>query len=284
MLLRNRDEANSNYSLKEIQVQAMKRSINLVILSLVLNIVLVTPMAFSGPLLWGLDTGDDTLFTLDLNTGTVNAIGSLPSFYFGGLDWDSSGNLYAILSDGRFNSSLYSVNPINASTTLLGLTGHAFESFEIINDSGYSADVSDISLYSVNLSNGSATLIGSHDTGSGDNRLTGLASDGVNLYGTRLIERELVQLDTSTGGVQHVIGDHGLSSATSLAFLDGRFWTIPATSKTLYSLDPLNANPTVEFSGLTELGHVTGLTVPEPTTLLFLGLGGLALRKKRQTI
>jgi len=228
-------------------------------------------------LLWGLDTDDDTLFTVDNVSGAVNTIGGLPSFTFGGLDFDSSGNLYALLLSPDFVAELYLVDPNDASSILVGSSNRVFESFEIIGSTGYSADVFEENLYSVNLLDGSATLIGSHNTDAGDNRITGLASDEATLFGTRIFSEDLVRLN-ALGGVDAVIGVHGLSSNTSLAFADGVFWSIPALTNTLYSLSPVNAAPTAVFPGLPGLGHVTGLTaaprqeVPEPGTLSLLGV------------
>jgi hypothetical protein len=235
----------------------------------------------SAAILWGLDTDDDQLFTLDTGSGVVNEIGTLPAFDFGGLDFDGSGNLYALL-DTVNGSELFLVNPNDASAVSLGASSKVFESFEIMAGTAYSADVFEENLYSVSLLDGSPTLIGSHDTDAGDNRITGLASDGTNLFGTRHFDLDLVQLNTGTGGVDSIIGVHGLSDASNLAYGDGKFWTIPAFSQTLYSLSAFDASATLEFSGLSALGHVTGLTTPEPATLSLLALSGLALMRRRR--
>src|SRR5688572_552895 len=126
---------------------------------LFLSVLLVAFQArhVQAAVLWGLDTTPDRLFTLDTSNGNVTNIGVLPAFNFGGLDFDGSGNLYALL-----DSSLYSVNPGTAAATLIGTAaGRVFESFEIIGGVGYSADVFNESLYSINLATGQATLIGS---------------------------------------------------------------------------------------------------------------------------
>jgi len=242
------------------------------------------PLRASAATLWGLDTGNDTLFTLETATGAVNTVGTLPAFSFGGLDWDSSGRLYALLDD-----RLYLVDYTDASTTLLGSSGQVFESFEILGGVGYSADVFEENLYTVSLLDGSATLVGSHDTDGGDNRITGLASNEVDLFGTRYFDLDLVQVNTGTGGITAVIGSHGVSDITSLAFADGVFWTVPATSGSLYSLSPTDGSATLVQTGLA-LEHVTGLTganpIPEPATLVLLGLGavGLMVRRRRQRL
>lgn len=260
----------------------MKRLLILGIVCICLTIAGVAP---AGPLLWGLDTSQDTLFTLDLDDGTVTTIGALPSFDFGGLEWDSAGNLYALLSSGN----LYAVNPADASTTLLGSSGKTFESFEIINNVGYSADVFEKNLYSVNLADGSATLIGSHDTDGNDNRVTGLASDESVLYGVRIYDEDLVRLNIGTGGVDQVIGST-MSNLTSLAYYDGMLYTIPSVSGALYSINPTDASMTQLYTGL-NLNHVTGLTgpynvIPAPGAILLgsIGLGLVNWLRRRRTL
>jgi probable HAF family extracellular repeat protein len=214
--------------------------------------------------LWGLDRIGYRLFTLDTETGTVYDIGILPAFKYGGLDFDNSGNLYALLNNDPTFTNLYLVNKDDGSTTLIGSQNKVFESFEIIGDIAYSADVFEEALYEISLIDGSYILIGSHDEGETDDRITGLASDGVNLYGTRFIREDLVQINKDTGAIDMVIGTHGLRQTTSLAFGDNLYWTAPWDTSELYSLDSL-ASPTLVFSDLTDIVELMGLTVgPTP--------------------
>lgn len=237
--------------------------------------------------LWGLDTGPNTLVTIDTDTGAVTTIGSLPTFSFGGLDFASDGTLYALLDD-----DLYTVDPGDATSVLVGTAGgRAFESFQILGGVGYSADVLAEDIYSVDLSDGSATLVGNHGSdGAADERITGMASDdGATLVGTQLFLDRLERFSAVDGSSMGVIGVHGVDALTSLAFGDGLFWAITTSNSDLYSLDPTDASATLVFGGLA-LDHITGLTardavaVPEPTTaaLALLGLGGLMARRNRK--
>jgi hypothetical protein len=246
-------------------------------------LLFAAPTSARADILWGLDTGPDTLIKVDTSTGAVTTVGALPAFSFGGLDFDSSGQLYALLlTFGANSAQLFKVDRNTGAATLVGGADKIFESFEILGNVGYSADVFEENLYSIDLSTGAATLIGSHDTTGGDDRVTGLASmTEADLFGTRFFHQDLVKLNPATGGVDAVIGVHGLSASTSLAFAAGVFWTIPASTGDLYSLNPGDGSATLVFSGL-EVDHVTGLTsevqaIPEPTTLALCGLIGAGL-------
>lgn len=249
--------------------------------------MVLAPAPASADALWGLDTSDNSLFSLDTATGTVNKVGTLPAFAFGGLDFHG-GTLYALLLNGG-TASLYTVSTLDASTTFIGSSARVFESFEIINGIAYSADVFNETLYSVSLIDGSATLIGTHDTDAGDNRITGLSSNdlggGSTMFGVRISDNDLVTVNTATGGISSVIGSPGaIGQLTSLATgPTGTHWTIPAFTSKLYSLSGIDGSAALVQSGL-GVTHVTGLTaIPAPGAVLLgmIGFGTVGWIRRR---
>ena len=247
--------------------------------ALVLTFGLVAPV--SAVLLYGIDVTGMKLVTVDSNSGTSNVVGNLGiSNGGGGLDFDSTGNLIAVLSN-----SLYSINLSTGAASLLGATGvmDSLESFTILDGKGYSQGTTTGTLYEVNLSTGATAAIGGSIAGI----VSSLTNDGTNLFGARVSAKDLVQINATTGLIDSTIGAHGVDTVTSLAYGEGQFWTIPALSQNLYSLDSINAAATLELSGLS-VSHITSLTaapVPIPAAVwLFgsglLGLIGIAKRKK----
>jgi len=242
-------------------------------------------------LLWGVDASTDNLVTIDTGSGTVNVIGNLPGTgTFGGLDFDAGGQLYVL----KAGQGLFRVNAGDATGVLVGTQpGRTLESFEIIGNRGYAADVFNESLYEIDLGTGAATLIGSHSQSGNDERVTGLAHGAGALFGTRIFQNDLVRLNVGTGDIDAVVGVHGLGSLTSLAYADGSLWGIPAFTSDLYSINPATGAATLVNGALANVSHITGLTaredaqVPEPGTLLLVSVllagYGLRSRSRRKT-
>lgn len=116
--------------------------------------------------MYGLKSDNETLVTLDLNTGTTTTVG-----YFRTADYkypyiltlaiDLNGQMYAIGTDDNF----YAVDKTNAILTLIGSTGAdaAFtQSMEFDHNTGilYWANNGDYTLYTINTTTGAATAIG----------------------------------------------------------------------------------------------------------------------------
>ena len=117
--------------------------------------------SLSGPEVFGVDYASN-LVTLDLATAQTNAVGDvgLPIISIEG----SRGVLY-----GQTTTSLYSINPSSANTSLIGDFGAgfdfdfaagAFDAAGNLFEVGETVGSSETSLYSVNASTGAATLIG----------------------------------------------------------------------------------------------------------------------------
>ena len=83
----------------------------------------------SGGTLFAIDQGGDSLYSINTSTGGPTLIGLTgipqpsPSYVFGALAFDQSGNLYAALSDGVNNNNLYSINPATGAAAPIGPIG-----------------------------------------------------------------------------------------------------------------------------------------------------------------
>ena len=96
------------------------------------------------------------LFTVDKNTSTVNEIGALPTFLFGGISFHNSGDIYAFTTatTAPANTRLYLVDKTNANTTLIGTVSSIdMDSFAIMVDVGYAIDIVNDDFYQIDLSN-----------------------------------------------------------------------------------------------------------------------------------
>ena len=244
-----------------------------------------------GAFLYGIDITSDNLFSIDTTTGDTSNVGNLGvSWGFGGIAFNGN-DLYGISAN-----YLYSINTENGQAAFIGNTGMAgLESLAIINGVGYSigtvlgAPAGQLTLFSVDLATGSASPIGTRFSG---NYISSLTSVGSALFGIEVTaDGSLVQLDPTSGDIVDVVGTSGLSDVTSLAWADDSFWTIPAYSNVLYSINSSDANA-IQVASSSKLNHVSALaaklptsfSVPSPTpiSLLILGLAGLSITRRRQ--
>ena len=148
---------------------------------LVALVSLVTQRSVDGDILYGLDSFNDVLFTLDTNTGAYHVVGKLPSFAIGGLAYDGSEYFYYTRwNSGIGQTFLYRIDPTDASTILIGPNGENYQGFEIIDGVGYGVGYG--ILYEVDLETGASTAIGEMDP---DQTWVnfGLASHNKILYG-----------------------------------------------------------------------------------------------------
>jgi len=232
----------------------------------------------SADVLYGMDISDGSIFTLDTSNGQLDKFFGHGVNNFGGLDFDAAGNLYM----EQFGA-LSKIDLGGGGDTQIGNNGLALESFTILGNTPYSADVFDGNMYNIDLNNASASLLGSY--GDTNTRICDLADDDANrIWGVRIFQQDVIQIDPATGANLGVVASGLPANVTSLAYgSNNNLWFIPAFETTLYSLDLGNGQITAVLQGL-NVTHVTGLTsrVPAPGSAALLAVAGLAATRRRR--
>lgn len=229
--------------------------------------------------LYGFDILDQSIFTIDTDSGSLKKYYGHAVSDYGGLDFDSAGNLYLEQA-----GSLFKVDLAAGTDTQIGdAYHHEFESFTIIGDKAYAADALDMHLYQIDLTTNIPTPIGAY--GSKDYVITDLTSekDGT-LLGVRMKQDDVAQLDPETGIPLGVVATGLPDFVTSLAYgSHNNLWFIPAFDTTLYSLNLGTGQITPVLEGL-DVIHVSGLTarVPSPGAGAILAIAGLAGLSRRR--
>ncbi len=229
---------------------------------------------------------EDKLVKIDPSTLTRTDIGSLGvSFSFGGLAWNSSNNtLYMI--GGRGNNNLYTVSLETGAATLVGSHGIT-DLFGLEYDSStgtmYASQFSGgTSIYTLNLSTGAATLLGNPGTGLG-----GLAYDSSRdqLVGINDGGGDLYKVDRTNGSLT-LLFNGDFTNDSGLAYDASRdgFWDIDYSGN-LFFFDATNSYArTTKLTGLGAHDGLALIAIPEPSTWILMGLGGIAMlgRLKRR--
>lgn len=248
-----------------------------------------------GDLLYGIINGSD-LVQINTNSLSGSVIGDIGFTSVGGLTMGSGGQLYGISTS---IDSIITADPGSLPGTLVGPTGRdSTFSTGLAYDApadvlyGTTTQGSGFSSYlvSYSTSTGSASSIGETGTGT----IVGLSMDssgqlwGIDGGGSA---EHLVRINKTTGAT-NVVGLNGLMNLPSIGGfaigLSGTFWAVDAGSSQyrLLSINPVSGAPTIigNINGLNNSGSImTGLTaVPEPATMILLGLGGLVLRKSKR--
>ncbi|MCU0688242.1 MAG: hypothetical protein MUE97_00655 [Phycisphaerales bacterium] len=198
--------------------------------------------------LWLTSTSNDSLYTLDVATGTATLVGTYDGsttspIVMHGLEWDSTtGTLWASSSH---NGGLYSVNTSTGVATLVGLTG--LSSFtNLVHDPVanklYATNGSTDSFYEIDRTTGAATLIG---TLLGPTNPHGLAFNRSNntIYLVCSNTDTLYRINPATGAAA-AIGSVGTSNLLGLA------WVAPCGPTACTPSDVAGPNQTVGPDGV----------------------------------
>jgi len=113
--------------------------------------------------LYGASNGGNTLYTVSPVNGALTTVGNSSENY-DTLGSTPSGGLFEVGVDG----DLYSINPSNGTSTMIGATGVAIGSTRGLSNNATTLYYQDAgSLYQLNTSTGAATLIGTNSVGIG---------------------------------------------------------------------------------------------------------------------
>jgi hypothetical protein len=246
------------------------------------SLALAAIPASAGPITIYVEGSSKALATLDPTTGVITAIGPT-SVLLDGLGF-VGGSLYGLGSD----ANLYEVNTSTAALTLIGPYTGNFNSGATMGSS------SDGTLYSlngvgddwtVNPTSGAATPLGNMGTcttGCSDPSGDG----GSGLYITSGSDLILINRTTGAGTL---IGAGSYGEAFGLAYTNNTMYAMQALGTGIYSLNLANGQSTLVGNYGLGVGTIeaaaafNSAAVPEPSSIILLGLGGLGLFGRRWT-
>jgi hypothetical protein len=257
------------------------------------------------PIMYTFTWGGGVLQTIDGGStapqADVGPMGVLAKY--GGLAYDTFNNtMYLVDGTGddatTDHSSLYSVNLATGAATLIGSTGLPAEltgiTYDSANNTLYGAqDIAGAPLVTLNISTGAATAVG---TGIAAGEVDNVAYDSTNgvLYGWAdcLGCAALYSIDTTTG-VGTLLNGKGLDSNDSQLVYDpvtNLLWDLDVRG-ILTTIDPSSFTQSVVVGGPTITTETSGLAlipgtssaVPEPSTVVFIGIGIAMLLTRRKS-
>ena len=261
-------------------------------------VTLILPSIVCAEIIYGITggLGGSDLVRIDTETLNGTMIGSTGFDEVGGLAFGNDGTLYGIAAA---SDMLITIDTTTGAGTSIGSTGRPISfSTGLSNDPvtdtlyGVTSEGANMSSFLVTYSkiDGSATSIG----GTGTGAIVGLDFDTTGqlwgIDGLHEVNEELIRIDKANG-VTTVINSNSLGEFPGIGGFDiginGTFWAVDsgASNYRLLSLDSITGIPVVigEITGITNNGAMSGLaSIPEPTTFLILGFGGLFFLKRRR--
>ncbi|MBX7132554.1 MAG: DUF4394 domain-containing protein [Fimbriimonadaceae bacterium] len=248
------------------------------------------------------DTGDLYAINPEVTIGDfvqMDIVGSTGIRNIGSLEYrPSNGFMYGFTTGS--NSRLYKINPETAATTLVGSLniGFVFEGSLVIGTDGIAygtnqGDAEEPKFFTVNLDTGAATIINQIGGLAHDINGTAWRSDG-RIVGIDREENSVIVFNPANGFIVDrfafapTIGEvGGMCVQNDVIYFNtsGPDSAMPG-SNSLYTLDLFSG--ATSLVGTMEMGFPSGTgcsglaAVPEPGTLIALGVGALALAARRR--
>jgi len=200
-------------------------------------------------IMYGTTTATDKLYSIDYTTGQATLIGDLGVSLIHGLAYDNSTDvLFGTFGESR-GDGLYQIDVSMGNSTLIGHIGHFYDDH-------------------LNTVHGLAVHPQTND-------LYGIIGGLGNVSA-------LIRIDKTTGSGTFLY-EYGIVNLSGLTFLpDGTLYATDNWSGDLYTLDISSGS--MQLIGNTGFGNALGLTsIPEPATIMLLGLGGLILLRGRES-
>jgi hypothetical protein len=233
--------------------------------------------AHAGPVWYALawKGAPSTFGTIDPSTGVVAPIAITTATLGRDLAVSPTGQLYGIFGDG--DESLYTIDRLTGSTTLIGAFGIGIQTLAFRSD-GALFGASYTGVYSIDPGNAAATLLGPSGIGFNMDNLRFDASDNLYVMSAEANSR-LFRLN-QTSGAATLIGASGVDDISLGGFLNGAFLgTNFSGSQRLVSVDPTTglAGEGPFTGGVTYVIALDPTTVPEPGTVVLFGVGLLGV-------
>jgi DNA-binding beta-propeller fold protein YncE len=173
-------------------------------------------------IVWVTSTSNDSLYTLDLATGTATLVGAYgdAAIVMHGLEYvEATDTLYGLSSH---NNGLYNINKTTGAATLVGtssLTSFTNLGWNSVTSVMYATNSGTDSLYTINLATGAATLVGALGGPTNPNGLAFHPDLGI-LFMVDNNTDTFYTINMATGAAT-AIGSTGAGNLLGLAYLNG---------------------------------------------------------------
>jgi hypothetical protein len=247
--------------------------------------LLLYPAASAAPIAYAVAT-DNNLYSIDLATATPTLIGAVGGGLMEGLAIAPDGSLYATDSGGL----LYSVNKTTGAGTLIGNTGLGnIEGLDFLGNTLLATNFSSTpSVYSLDLGSAAPTLVQTAAGSTGSIRtMTVESANTALLRGDSPLNNTLWAMDLTTGALVNRGQMNAGVLIPAMDFASNGLLYALAEDGRLFIVDPNTAGLTLvgDTGSQFWLGMATtdGGAVPEPSTVVLLGLGlaGLYIKRRR---